>query len=221
MHKKDRPSGLAGARRRMIVSGLQARGIRDPRILAVMKVIPREQFVPLTHRALAYEDAPQPIGLDQTISQPYIVALMTEQLQVTPDDVVLEIGTGSGYQTAVLARLVHEVFSIERLSTLADGAKQVLAAQGVENVTFGVGDGSLGWQPPRCFDRILVTAAAPTVPAALWQQLRVGGILVAPIGPGSVQTLVSWTKQPDGACRETAICQVRFVKLIGRQGFKC
>jgi len=152
------------ARQRMLRWHLRGRDITDPRVLAVMAEVPREEFIPQSHRSQAYGDGPLPIGKDQTISQPYIVALMTQELRVDPESEVLEIGTGSGYQTAVLSKLVKKVYTIERFSELADSAKAVLSKLGISNVEFHVGDGSSGWPASRLppsgfFDRIMISAA--------------------------------------------------------------
>lgn len=215
---------FAAARQRMLRWDLKGRDITDPRVLAVMAEVPREEFVPRSHRSQAYNDGPLPIGEGQTISQPYIVALMTQELRVNQDCDVLEIGTGSGYQTAVLARLAKKVFTIERFSELAESAQAVLGGLGISNVEFCVRDGSCGWPasrlpPSGCFDRIMITAAVPEVPGPLGGQLAAGGVIVAPIGGEGVQTLVACEKKA-GKLVERFICDVRFVKLVGKHGFE-
>jgi protein-L-isoaspartate(D-aspartate) O-methyltransferase len=179
------------ARRTMVERDLRDRGIRDHRVLEAMSTVPRHLFVPKKLRAVAYEDRPLPIGAGQTISQPYIVAFMTELLELKGTERLLEIGTGSGYQTAVLARLAKEVFSIEIVPSLSAGAKKVLEQLGFSNVQLRAGDGFFGWEEKAPFDAILVTAAAAKIPEALWRQLREGGRLVMPLGDeGQTQRLV-------------------------------
>ncbi len=211
-------------RARMLRWDLKGRDITEPRVLAVMAEIPREQFVPPSHRSQAYSDGPLPIGSGQTISQPYIVALMTQELRVDRDCDVLEIGTGSGYQTAVLSKLAKKVFTIERFGDLAESAQAVLGKLGISNVEFCVGDGSCGWPasrlpPSGCFDRIMITAAVPEVPEPVAGQLADGGLIVAPIGGGGSQALMACEKRADKLI-ERFICDVRFVKLIGKHGFE-
>ncbi len=191
---------LAKARRRMLKRDLEGRDITDPCVLKVMAEIPREEFIPQSWQSQAYADGPLPIGMGQTISQPYIVALMTQELRVNRDCEVLEIGTGSGYQTAVLSKLVKKVYTIERFAQLSESAQAVLGRFGVSNVEFYVGDGSCGWpksQLPasRCFDRIMITAAVPKIPEPLAKQLADGGLIVAPVGYGGVQKLVACEKK--------------------------
>ena len=212
------------AKERMLRWNLRGRDIADPRVLAVMAEVPREEFIPQSHRSQAYSDGPLPIGKDQTISQPYIVALMTQELRVDPECEVLEIGTGSGYQTAVLSKLVKKVYTIERFSDLADSAQTVLSKLGISNVEFHVGDGSSGWPasrlpPAGCFDRIMITAGVPKIPELLAGQLADGGLIVAPVGGRSVQALVACEKRADRLITR-AICDVRFVRLIGKHGFE-
>ena len=172
----------------MVDRDLRSRGIKDARVLAVMESVPRHLFVPERLQSLAYEDRPLPIGEGQTISQPYIVAFMTGLLQLSGAEKVLEIGTGSGYQTAVLARLAAQVFSIEILPSLSRRAKKLLEEIGLINIELRTGDGFFGWEEAAPFDAILVTASAPKVPERLWHQLREGGRLVMPLGePGRSQ----------------------------------
>ena len=218
-----KPDDFASDRRRMLKHDLKGRDITDPQVLRVMADVPRHEFVPREYLPRAYSDGPLPIGLDQTISQPYIVALMTQALRVSRDCHVLEIGTGSGYQTAVLARLAKTVYTIEQYAKLSTSAQAVLDKLGFDNIEFDVGDGSCGWPQDRLpeagqFDRIMVTAAMPDVPEPLMQQLCAGGLIVAPVGYGSVQTLIVGRKQHDRLV-ETSLCGCRFVKLIGKYGF--
>jgi protein-L-isoaspartate(D-aspartate) O-methyltransferase len=208
----------------MLRWNLKGRDITDPYVLAVMAEVPREEFIPQSHRSQAYADGPLPIGMDQTISQPYIVALMTQELRIDPECEVLEVGTGSGYQTAVLSKLVKKVYSIERFSELADSARKVLGNLDINNVEFYVGDGSSGWPALRlprsgCFDRIIITAGVPKIPEPLVGQLADGGLIVAPVGGRSVQGLVAYEKKA-GKLISRAICDVRFVRLIGKHGFE-
>jgi len=206
------------ARRQMIERDLKGRDITDPEVLRVMGEIPREEFLPPEQREHAYLDHPLPIGNGQTISQPYIVALMTQLLQLTPDCEVLEVGTGSGYQTAILARLARWVYTTERLPNLSAAAREVLRKLGIENVEYDLGDGSLGWPARRTFDRIILTAAVPDFPPPLVTQLAEAGIMVAPIGSGSVQQLTVAEKYR-GKLIERHLSNCRFVKLIGAHGF--
>ena len=196
---------------RMVAGQIAARGVTDPRVLAAMRSVKRHLFVPEADRARAYDDGPLSIGLGQTISQPYIVALMTELARVDPGSRVLEVGTGCGYQAAVLAACAGEVFSVELEPELAARAASVLAALGVRNVHLRLGDGSRGWPEEAPFDAILVTAAAADVPPALFDQLRVGARLVIPLGTAS-QTLYVFTREPGGIRKEPVI-PVRFVPL--------
>lgn len=207
------------ARRRMIFEDIYRRGVRNERVLRAMEDVPREHFLPPELQDAALEDRALPIGAGQTISQPYIVAYMTEQLDVTPESRVLEIGTGSGYQTAILARLAKEVFSIERLDRLYEQAHRRLAALGVSNTHLRCADGTLGWPETAPFDRIIVTAAGPKVPPALLDQLGDGGILVAPIGDEPEQRLVM-VRRHGPRLIETPLIAVRFVRLIGESGWK-
>jgi protein-L-isoaspartate(D-aspartate) O-methyltransferase len=201
------------ARQLMVDSQLRARGVSDPRVLDAMLRVPRERFVSEPYRAQAYDDHPLPIGDAQTISQPYIVALMLECLQLTSTDKVLEVGTGSGYATALLAELAAEVFSIERHPALAGSAREIIAALGYTNVRFFTGDGTLGLPADAPFDAILVSAAAPAVPSALLAQLRENGRMIIPVGMDDSQQLQfirMINGQPVILPREL----VRFVPLI-------
>lgn len=206
------------ARRRMVERDLRGRDITDPDVLRVVAAMPREEFVSPEQRDRAYFDHPLPIGAGQTISQPYIVALMTQLLRLHPDCDVLEIGTGSGYQTAILARLAGRVYTIERLADLSAAAREVLGKLGVENVEYAVGDGSLGWPANRTFDRIIVTAAVPDFPPPLVTQLAETGVMIAPLGVDAVQELTVVEKRL-GKLIERQASACRFVRLIGEHGF--
>lgn len=210
---------FSALRSEMVRSQLAARGIRDSRILAVMGDIPRERFVLPELIESAYDDCALPIACNQTISQPYIVAAMTELLQPQPHHRVLEVGAGSGYQTAVLARLVARVYAIEWHAPLVEAASRVLADLAIRNVTLRCGDGTRGWPEHAPFDGILVAAGGPLVPEALRDQLALGGRLVIPVGPLQDQTLVVITRTAQGfETREAMKC--RFVKLVGEEGWK-
>ena len=209
---------FAQARRHMVKFHLQGRDITDENVLRVMGEIPREEFVPEQAKAEAYADGPLPIGLEQTISQPYIVALMTQVLELKPDFEVLEIGTGSGYQTAILARLAKKVYTIERFQQLSESAQMVLKRLGFNNIEFYVGDGSGGWPEQKIFDRIMITAGVPKVPLPLTEQLAEGGLIVAPVGFGGYQRLMVYKKK-NGELKEKFVCDVRFVRMIGEFGF--
>jgi len=204
---------FAAARAAMIKQQLRARGIRDERVLTAMARAPREAFLPegIVHEA--YQDSALPIDCGQTISQPVIVAMMTEALMLTGSEKVLEIGTGSGYQTALLAELAAEVYSIERHAELAHQAQSRLVDLGYQNVTVRTGDGSLGWPEEAPFDRIIVTAAAEECPPALWQQLTEGGILVGPFGPSAEQALYEMHKI-GGQPQSRVLTGCRFVPLV-------
>jgi protein-L-isoaspartate(D-aspartate) O-methyltransferase len=224
MSGREKKDKFAVGRQRMLRYDLKGRDIVDERVLKVMADIRREEFVPDSHQAQAYNDGPLPIGLGQTISQPYIVALMTQELRISPDSEVLEIGTGSGYQTAVLSRLAKKVYTIERFAELSKSAQAVLDGLDIYNIEFYVGDGSCGWPidrlpPSGCFDRILVTAAVPKMPEPLIEQLAENGLIIAPVGYTNVQELVIGEKRTSRFI-ERIICDVRFVKLVGRYGFE-
>ncbi len=210
---------FARARAQMVRLDLKGRGITDPRVLKVMGRMRREDFVPPDYLHQAYYDGPLPIGCAQTISQPYIVALMTQELHPGPDNTVLEIGTGSGYQTAILAKLAKKVFTIEKHNQLSESAQAVLSSRGIDNVEFYIGDGSCGWPQPKSFDRIIFTATAPDIPEPLIEQLVEGGVMVGPIGAGMVQELVVCEKH-QGQTSRRDLCGCRFVKLIGKYGFE-
>ncbi len=208
----------AALRERMVDQQIKARGVVDPRVLAAMRKVPRHLFIPPHLWDQAYNDYPLPIGEDQTISQPYIVALMTELLEIKETDRVLEIGTGSGYQAAILAELAAAVLSIDRVGGLAEQARQVLDSLGYTNVRIRVGDGTLGWPEEMPFDAIIVTAGAPKVPRPLTEQLALGGRLVIPVGDMWSQTLTCVRKTREGLKFEYhGGC--RFVRLIGKYGW--
>jgi protein-L-isoaspartate(D-aspartate) O-methyltransferase len=210
-----RDDPFADARERMIVEQLEKRGIRDPRVLEVMMRVPRQRFVPPEEQTESYADRALSIECGQTISQPYIVALMTEALELSGNESVLEIGTGSGYQTAVLCELAGHVVSIERHADLSLRADSVLKSLGYQNYTLVVEDGTNGWPPLAPYDRVICTAAAARMPTALFDQLTEGGILVIPIGPTESQSLQAICKvhgQP--IPRELSGC--RFVPLVGK-----
>jgi protein-L-isoaspartate(D-aspartate) O-methyltransferase len=207
------------ARHQMVEQQLAGRGITDERVLQVMREVPRHQFVPEDLWDMAYRDTPLPIGYSQTISQPYIVAYMTQMLQLTPDDRVLEVGTGSGYQVAILSRLAEQVYTIERVEELAIRAEQVVKELGYDNITFRVGDGGYGWPEAAPFDAIIITAAAPEVPQPLVDQLAGGAPLLAPIGPTGYQELIRLTQQGERTQVENLV-PVAFVPLVGEHGWR-
>jgi protein-L-isoaspartate(D-aspartate) O-methyltransferase len=210
----------AAARRRMVDAQLVSRGIRHPAVLRAMATVPRERFVPELNAPDAYEDSALPIGHAQTISQPYVVALMLEAIAPESTDCILEIGTGSGYATAVLAELVAEVYTVERLATLATAARTRLAGLGYRNVHVLEGDGTLGWPEHAPYDGIVVTAGGPDVPAPLLPQLRVGAHLMVPVGstPRS-QELVRITRRAVDEYARESLGPVTFVPLIGKAGW--
>jgi protein-L-isoaspartate(D-aspartate) O-methyltransferase len=206
------------ARHAMVAEQIRRRGIRDRRVLAALAAVPRHPFVPPSLHAAAHDDAPLPIGHGQTISQPYMVALMTAAIAPRRHHRVLEIGTGSGYQAAVLAHIVRRVFTVERLEALSAAAAERLARLGYHNVEFRVGDGSQGWPDAAPFDGILVTAAAPDIPGPLLDQLAVGGRIAVPVGDLGLQLLTIAERRSAGVHRWTeGAC--RFVPLIGPHGF--
>ena len=224
MHGQEKKDRFCTNRQRMLDWDLAGRDITDPRVLVAMAEVPREEFVTDSHRSQAYSDGPLPIGMGQTISQPYIVALMTQELRVDRKCEVLEIGTGSGFQTAVLSKLAKKVYTIERCSELAESAQAALGRMDVSNVEFHIGDGSCGWPasklpPSGCFDRIMVTAAVPSIPKPLARQLVEAGFVVVPVGYGGSQRLMRCEKKA-GKLDEKRICDVRFVKLLGKHGFE-
>jgi protein-L-isoaspartate(D-aspartate) O-methyltransferase len=207
-------SDFAAQRQRMVQEQLMPRGIHEERVLEAMAKVPREEFVPPDERASSYSDGPLPIGYDQTISQPYVVALMTEQLRLQPHDRVLEIGTGSGYQAAVLAELVAEVYSIEIVAPLARAAEATLQRLGYKNVHVKVGDGYKGWPEETPFDAIIVTCAPEHVPQPLVDQMKEGGRMIIPVGGREAQELYLLEKRKEHL-REEAILPVRFVPMGG------
>ncbi len=207
------------ARERMVERQLRKRGISNTRVLAAMLEVPRHLFVPEENRSLAYADAPLPIGCRQTISQPYIVALMSELLELTGSETVLEVGTGSGYQAAVLAHLAKKVYSLERIEELANAARQVLNSLGLDNVEVIVTDGSCGLPEHAPYGGIIVTAAAPNVPEPLKQQLDDDGRLVLPVGGQTGQLLECWQRRGEQFKREHVV-PVSFVPLIGEHGWE-
>jgi protein-L-isoaspartate(D-aspartate) O-methyltransferase len=211
---------FAAARERMVARDIAGRGVRDERVLAAMRRVAREAFVPESLREAAYDDMPLPIGGGQTISQPYIVAFMVEALQLNGGEKVLEIGTGSGYAAAVLAEIAGEVTTVERLRSLADRAAEIFTQLGYQHIRVLHGDGTLGWPEYAPYDAIVVTAGGPQVPEALKQQLALGGRLVIPVGSGQdSQDLVRVTRRSATAFAVEEIGGVRFVPLIGQQGW--
>lgn len=207
------------ARARMVRKQLAARGIRDERVLEAMRRVPREAFVPQSMREQAYEDRPLPIGDSQTISQPYTVAAMTEMLRLEGFERVLEVGTGSGYQAAVLSRIAGEIYSIERFRELSERAASVFENLGYTNIHLRVGDGTEGWEEEAPFDAIIVTAGAPGLPRPLYAQLRVGGRLLVPIGERFGQVMTRFTKTAAGPTHEL-LGNYAFVPLVGEHGWE-
>jgi len=210
--KPTAASDFAAQRQRMVTEQLKARGISDERVLNAMNKVPLEEFVPPDSRAGSYEDGPLPIGYGQTISQPYIVAFMTEQLRLKPSDRVLEIGTGSGYQAAILAELMSQVYSIEIVEPLAKNAEATLQRLGYENVHVKIGDGYKGWPEAAPFDAIIVTCAPDRVPQPLVDQLKDGGRMVIPVGDRIAQELYLLEKK-NGQLKQSATLPVRFVPM--------
>lgn len=203
----------------MVFEQLIARGIKDEAVLRVFREVPREMFMPREFSDSAYNDHPIPIGNGQTISQPYIVALMTEKLSLKNNDKVLEIGTGSGYQAAILAKICGKVYSIERFPNLAERAENVLRSLKIDNVEIKIGDGTLGWDKHAPYDAIIVTASAPEIPMPLIDQLAAGGRLIIPIGDRFSQLLIRFKKTNDRIEKEE-ICGCVFVPLVGRYGWQ-
>jgi protein-L-isoaspartate(D-aspartate) O-methyltransferase len=204
----------AAERQRMVDQQLRARDIRSPRVLHAMLSVQRHLFIPAANRSEAYQDSPVPIGYGQTISQPYIVAFMTQALEIESGDRVLEIGTGSGYQAAVLAMLAKQVYSIEILAPLADRARETLAALGYRNVEVRTGNGYLGWPEQAPFDRIMVTAAPDEVPEALVRQLKIGGLMAVPVG--AVMQELRILRRTDGGTETLDTLPVRFVPMTNK-----
>ncbi len=208
-----------GGYRTRLVETLRRKGVRDLSVLRAIQMVPRHLFVPESVRHRAYDDIALPIGSGQTISQPYVQARYLELIGLTGQEKVLEIGTGSGYQTALLGLLASMVFSVERVAGLAQSARTALVAAGIRNVTVLVGDGTLGWRPFAPYDAILVSAASPEVPAPLVDQLAPGARMVIPLGDRAAQTLTVVERQGDGV-RTSTIADVRFVPLVGEFGFR-
>ena len=214
------PDNMEQQRLRMVAKQLENRGIRDRGVLDAMRQVPRERFVAERYEEFAYDDGPLPIPEGQTISQPYVVALMIQALRLTPDDHVLEVGTGSGYAAAVISRIVSEVYTVERFELLGDFARQNLTGAGYDNVHVLVGDGTLGWLKYAPYNAIIIAAGGPGVPDALKTQLVVGGRLVIPVGSEQrAQRLVRVTRLGDDQYDEETFGHVRFVPLIGKQGW--
>ncbi len=207
------------ARKKMVQEQLVSRGIKDPRVLAAMAKVPRHLFVVEELQGRAYDDIPLPIGEGQTISQPYMVALMVEALGLKGKERVLEIGTGSGYAAAVLAELCEQVFSMEMVEDLAIRARAVLASLGYRNVSVQVGDVTLGWEEHAPYDAVVISAGAPCIPRPLLEQLSPGGCMVFPMGEKDLQTLVRITKER-GGLREEYLGECLFVKLLGTYGWE-
>jgi protein-L-isoaspartate(D-aspartate) O-methyltransferase len=207
-------------RHKMIEEQIKRRGVKDPATLKAMNLVPRHEFVPSLLKDSAYDDTPLPIGLGQTISQPYIVALMTQSAELKPEESVLEIGTGSGYAAAVLSRIVNQVFTVERIEDLTKRAKSRYQELGYHNIEVKSGDGTLGWKEKGPFDAIIVTAGAPIIPKSLVEQLKPGGRLIIPVGDTFSQKLLRIRKGKDGKITEETVEYVRFVPLIGEEGWK-
>lgn len=204
---------------RMITEQLIPRGISDPRVLNAFKKVDRHRFVQSRFQDAAYADHPLPVGEGQTISQPYMVALMTELLSLKGHEKVLEIGTGSGYQAAILAELAKEVYSIERFKPLADKAEETLETLGYKNIRIKTGDGTLGWEEYSPFDRIIVTAGAPHIPTSLISQLNEDGKMVLPVG-GSFSQVLTLVEKKSGEITTQEICGCVFVPLVGKEGWR-
>ncbi len=204
----------------MVKKQLIRRGIEDKKVLDAFLVVPRDKFVPEDVKEYSYHDGPLPIGNDQTISQPYIVAKMVEALELKSEDIVLEIGTGSGYEAAILSRVAKEVYSVERVQSLADKARNILDVLGYENINIRVGDGTFGWpEGNKTFDGIIVSAGAPSVPESYKRQLKKRGYLVIPVGSRALQNLYKIRKNSDNNLSKQSLGHVRFVPLIGEQGW--
>ena len=217
--KKEVPRDYQKERLIMVDEQLRRRGISDRRVLEAMAKIPRHLFVPEDYQSSAYEDRPLPIGEGQTISQPYMVAIMTQSLELKGQEKVLEVGTGSGYQAAILAELARSVYTVERIPSLTQSARKVLDDLGYENILFRTGDGSKGWPEEAPFGGIIVTAGAPDIPQTFKDQLTEGGILVIPTGPRYTQTLFKLTREGDQFVEEDVTGCV-FVPLVGDHGWK-
>lgn len=213
-NKGRKNSGFKEARIRMVSSQIIARGIKDSRVIAAMEKVPRERFVPDEYKSSAYDDRPLPIGMDQTISQPYIVALMTESLELSHDIKVLEIGTGSGYQSAVLAEIAKEVYSVEINEELFNRTGKILMSY--LNIKLSNHDGSAGWKKYSPYDRIIVTAAPLNIPDTYYDQLGEGGIMVIPVGPSSWNQELFKIIKTAGSIKKIKLCNVAFVPLTGK-----
>ncbi len=209
----------ASLREEMVVTQLEERDITDPKVLQAMRTVPRHRFVDRSLWPQAYDDRPLPIGQGQTISQPYMVALMTQYLGLSRDERVLEIGTGSGYQAAIVAEIVREVFTIERNPELSQKAQSLLEELGYRNIRFKIGDGTLGWDQFSPYDRILVTAGAPDIPTSLLEQLSDPGKMVIPVGGAYYQDLMLIEKEGKKV-RKRHVCGCTFVPLVGKQGWE-
>jgi protein-L-isoaspartate(D-aspartate) O-methyltransferase len=214
----DFETGLAQQRADMVEAQLRRRGIQDESVLHAMETVPRHEFVPWQLQREAYQDSPVPIGEGQTISQPYIVGHMLQALRLGPQDRVLEVGTGTGYEAAVMSRIVREVYTIERFTSLAQAAREIFDRLGYTNIHVVIGDGSRGYPEAAPYDAIIVAAAAPRVPDALLNQLSDGGRMVVPVGPSDLQQLLLVSKH-DGNIRTKALDPCRFVPLIGEHGY--
>ena len=219
MSKPPDEDALAAGRERMVKNHLVARGIHDKRVLEAFRRVPRERFVPPASKGDAYGDHPLAIGHGQTISQPYMVALMSQELSVAEGHRVLEIGTGSGYQTAILAALGAQVYTVERIAELSDAARQRLEDVGFTGIRYHVGDGTLGWPEDVLFDRIMVTAGSPETPPSLVRQLADGGRMAIPVGGTGHQDLMLVDRRGEHV-DERFICGCVFVKLIGEEGWR-
>lgn len=218
--RREAQEDRATDRQRMVEQQVKARGVVDERLLAAMTEVPREAFVSDAQAAFAYDDSPLPIEAGQTISQPYVVALMIEALNLRATDRALDVGTGSGYAAAVMARLCQRVFGVERHAGLVQSARAALTGLGYDNLELRHGDGTLGWPDKAPFDAVLVSAGGPSVPAALREQLAVGGRMVIPVGgPGRVQHLVRITRDTADTWSEDDLGEVAFVPLVGEQGW--
>lgn len=210
---------MRASREQMVEEQLISRGITDSRVLEAFRCVPRDQFVPLKYLNEAYSDSPLPIGEGQTISQPYMVALMTQHLKLSGDESVLEIGTGSGYQTAILAELAKEVYGVERITSLADKAKSTLKQLSYDNIQITITDGTVGWKEFAPYDAIIVTAAAPAIIQPLVEQLKDKGRLVMPIGEKITQALTVTIKSKE-KIETSEICGCVFVPLLGKYGWR-
>jgi len=207
-------------REEMVKKQLIRRGIKDKKVLDAFRKVPREIFVPDDVKEYSYQDGPLPIGKEQTISQPYIVAEMVEALELDKEDIVLEIGTGSGYQTAILAQIAKHVYSLERIQSLADKAKIILDELDYKNITIKLGDGSLGWPDGNMkFAGIIVSAGAPSIPESYKQQIKIGGYIVIPVGSQALQNLYKIEKRSESDFKKQSLGHVRFVPLIGEQAW--